>query len=88
MVKKLAPVGQGAGTFQGVEAQSATLLTATSSARRRPAMSDEQRAEIVDQYVEQGRTVRQIASQVGRSYGTVHRVLREQHVTMRGRNGR
>lgn len=87
MVKKLAPVGQGAGTFQGVALQSAATLTPTSSSRRRPALTDAQRAEIVSKYVN-GWTVREVAAYVGRSYGTVHRVLADEGVTMRGRNGR
>lgn len=87
MVKKLVPVGQGAGTFQGVETQSAAILAPTSSSRRRPALTDAQRAEIVRLYVD-GSTVREVANRVGRSYGTVHRVLQEERVTMRGRNGR
>lgn len=86
MVKGLAPIGQGAGTFQGVAPQSAAALTPVRRSRI-PALSDEQRAEIVDLYVN-GTTVREVAAQIGRSYGTVHRVLTEEGVTMRGRNGR
>lgn len=85
MVRKLAPVGQGAGAFRGVEVQRAT--TEPASGRRQPALNDAQRALIVSKYVA-GWTVRAIAAHVGRSYGTVHRVLQEQGVTMRGRNGR
>jgi DNA-binding NarL/FixJ family response regulator len=87
MAKKLAPVGQGAGTFQGVAVQSAATLTPPNSTRRQPALTAEQRAEIVRAYVN-GWTVRAIAKHVGRSYGTVHRVLTEENVTMRGRSGR
>lgn len=87
MTRKLAPVGQGAGTFQGVEAQSAATLTPM-AARRRPApLTVEQRRDIVRRY-EGGATIRAIANDVGRSYGTVHGVLTEERVTMRGRNGR
>jgi DNA-directed RNA polymerase specialized sigma24 family protein len=86
MVRKLAPVGQGAGMFRGVETQRATTEPASSS-RRQPALNDAQRALIVSKYVD-GWTVREVAAHVGRSYGTVHRVLQEQGVTMRGRNGR
>jgi DNA-binding NarL/FixJ family response regulator len=88
MVKKLVPVGEGSGTFSGVESQSAATLMPTSSSRRRPApLTDEQRAEIVRLYVG-GATVRDVANRIGRSYGTVHRVLTDEGVTMRGRNGR
>lgn len=86
MIKGLAPIGQGAGTFQGVASQSAATLTSVRG-RRVPTLTDEQRAEIVRLYVA-GATVREVANRVGRSYGTAHRVLQEQGVTMRGRNGR
>jgi DNA-directed RNA polymerase specialized sigma24 family protein len=85
MARKLAPVGEGAGTFQGVAQTAATLAPETP--RRAPALNDAQRAEIVRSYVD-GKPIRAIAADFGRSYGTVHRVLTDAGVTMRGRNGR
>nr|WP_284287046.1 helix-turn-helix domain-containing protein [Angustibacter aerolatus] len=35
----------------------------------------------------QGHSIREIAEETGRSYGFVHRVLRESDVTLRGRGG-
>lgn len=88
MSKKLAPVGQGAGTFQGVAVQTAGALTPASSNRRAPALTDEQRDAMVHMYTADRLPIREISRKVGRSYGTVHRVLTEANVTMRGRNGR
>ena len=88
MAKKLAPVGEGAGTFQGVAIQSAATLTPV-PARRRPApLTAEQRADIVKRYEIGRQTVRAISAAVERSYGTVHRILTDAGVTMRGRSGR
>lgn len=36
---------------------------------------------------EQGKSIRDIADETGRSYGFVHRVLSESDLTMRGRGG-
>jgi hypothetical protein len=85
MARKLAPVGEGAGTFQGVVQTAATLTF--EAPRRTPPLNDAQRAEIVRSYVD-GKPIRVIAAEFGRSYGTIHRVLVDAHVTMRGRNGR
>lgn len=88
MVRKIAPVGQGAGTFQGVEVQGAAALAAVGDRRGRPAaLTAEQRSDIVRRYVD-GAAIREVAAAVGRSYGTVHRVLTEEGVAMRSRSGR
>ena len=43
-------------------------------------------ADVARRYAE-GRSIRQLASEQGRSYGFVHRVLSETGVTLRGRGG-
>jgi hypothetical protein len=48
----------------------------------RGSLSDQLRREY-----EQGRSIRAIAAETGRSYGFVHRVLLESGTTLRGRGG-
>lgn len=48
----------------------------------RGALSDALRREY-----EQGRSIRDLAADTGRSYGFIHRVLKESGATLRGRGG-
>ncbi len=43
-------------------------------------------AQLRAQY-EDGRSIRELAAETGRSYGFVHRVLKESGATLRGRGG-
>lgn len=47
---------------------------------------DEVRAELVARYQE-GASIRSLAAEFGRSYGFVHRMLREAPITLRPRGG-
>lgn len=64
--------------------------TDTSGSYRGRQVIGQQRKELTDQVVAEyldGRSVRQIANTIGRSYGFVHRLLREAGVEMRSRGG-
>jgi hypothetical protein len=91
MSEKLVPVGTGAGTFKG-----AAKLAGRAGARgrvggvsghRRAALTDEQKREAALGYAD-GRSIRDLATACGVAYGTMHRVLTEAGVTLRGRNGK
>ncbi|WP_343074887.1 helix-turn-helix domain-containing protein [Phytoactinopolyspora alkaliphila] len=47
---------------------------------------DQLSTDLKKQY-ESGRSIRELASETGRSYGFVHRLLSESGVTLRGRGG-
>lgn len=44
-------------------------------------------ATVKQAYEEQNKSIREIAEDTGRSYGAVHRMLKESGVTIRGRGG-
>lgn len=89
MAKKLVPVGEGAGTFTGAKAPAVVVPVApTSRPKRTPPLTDAQRLEAAGAYRDTSVSIRQLAERFGVSYGTMHRVLTEAGVQMRGRNGK
>jgi hypothetical protein len=60
--------------------------TAAKGARISGSARDELRADVSEKYLK-GNSIRDLAVEIGRSYGFVHRLLVEAEVPLRGRGG-
>lgn len=62
-------------------------MTAVKKGARLTGDDRAQMASTVTQLYSQGKSIRDISAETGRSYGFVHRVLSESELTLRGRGG-
>lgn len=87
---KLAPVGAGAGAYDGSAVGRPVKKAAPRAREYRPrvAMSPSQVARAAQRYQDDGATVRELAKEFGVAYGTMHRRLAEAGVEMRRRGWR
>jgi transposase len=63
------------------------LVTAVKKGARLTGDDREKMAKTVTSLYGQGKSIRDISAETGRSYGFVHRVLSESELTLRGRGG-
>ena len=90
VAKKLVPVGKGAGAFNGAVTPAAvppSSRPARGRGRVAAPLTEAQCIEAVACY-RSGASVRAVAKTFEVSYGTMHRVLTEAGVEMRGRSGK
>ena len=62
-------------------------MTAVKKGARLTGNEREQMAKTVTSLYGEGKSIRDISAETGRSYGFVHRVLSESELTLRGRGG-